>query len=247
MKWVGVMPYVYRPYSEACTKTMSNDFSKNVLFVDNTKHNEGIMKSHNRGVAYMKHQEADWLIIISAAIRFGKPGGMDFIEQLEKHPDHYAIHAASDNVVGGKQQSSRSGGKNAVYGWHLTAFHKTVFDNVGTWDCNFSNYGYDDLDLSVRLQKHYKGAPGWDTFPCDVADTTMSHSISLAKKNFQDEPKRLYYQRKWGVEPESNDIDEHYDHPFNDHTKPLDYWPEPSDSLSIQSVELATGRWDKDD
>ena len=201
MNWVGVMPYVYKPYFDECTATMAPDFKERILFVDNTVTNVGIMRSENIGVDYMRAAEADWLIILSAAIRFGPEGGLDFVEILEAHPDSYVIHAASSNVKGGMQQSGESGGANEVMGWHLTAFHRTLFDNIGIWDENFTPYGLDDIDLSLRIQKHYKGAPGWETYPCDVHDTKlMGHSLNLGGVQSAYHPRNSYFFRKWGRE-----------------------------------------------
>jgi GT2 family glycosyltransferase len=192
------------------------------------------MASHNKGIEFMKEKNADWLIIMSAAIRFGKNGGFDFIDVLENNPNHYVIHAGTPNSPLSIDQTKLKHQKNkeyqnGVYGWHLTAFSKDVFENIGTWDENFSPYGYDDIDLSVRIQKHYKGRAGWGTFPVQVSDTTMSHSISLGGLKTLDEPKASYFKRKWGVNAGGSNIDDYYDNPFNDVTKPLSWWPKDDD------------------
>lgn len=246
-KWIGVLPWVHKPYRDECVETMSPEFYKRVVEIDNSENNIGIMKSHNIGVVSMKAAQADWLIIISAAIRFGKNGGEDFIDILDKYPDHYVIHAASQNVKGGMQQDGESGGHNAVFGLHLTAFHRTVFDNIGTWDENFSNYGLDDIDLSLRLQKFYKGArneqgtPLWNTYPCDVGDTTMSHSINLGHiKGCAYPPRNAYFMRKWGRDGgEWQSMG--YEHPFGHPSLPLSFWPSPEHELSIHNNEFKPG------
>lgn len=254
MSFVAVLPWVYKPYRDACVQTMHSEFYQDVLEVDNSQENQGIMRSHNLGVEFMREMNADWLIVISAAIRFGRNGGMDFLDVLEANPDHYVIHAASENVKGGKQQTGEDGGRNEVFGLHLTAFHRTVFDNIGTWDENFSNYGLDDIDLSLRLQKYYKGAknangtPLWNTYPCDVGDTTMSHSINLAHiTGCAYPPRNAYFMRKWGRDGgqwESMG----YEHPFDDESKDLGYWPDRDDPLSIHNVEFApTSNWKFED
>lgn len=238
MKWAGVLPWVFRPYYLECIATMHPEFKKHVLFIDNTKKNIGIMASHNMGIEYMKEMGADWLVIISAAIRFGSAGGLDFIKQIEDHQDYHVIHAASENVVGGKQADPSGGGINEVFGWHLTAFNKSVFEAIGDWDENFSNYGFDDLDLSIRIRK---GIPNvkWNTYPCDVHDTTMSHSINLGKVESPSTPRMMYFKRKWNRETFDWQA-EAWPHPFNDPAKPLSYWPEPNDPLSIQNNEFIT-------
>jgi hypothetical protein len=236
-KYAVVLPYVHEPYFRACMKTVK--FPKeNLLVIDNTVNNVGIMRSHNMGIDFMRQRDADWLIILSAAVRFGKPGGLDFIDQLAAHDDHYVIHAASANVKGGKQHdgTKSGGGVNKVFGWHLTAFKREVFDNIGRWDENFSPYSLDDVDLSLRIQKFYRGAPGWDTYPIDVIDTTMGHSINLGGVKAPYEPREAYFKRKWNRGGgDWEDMGSEY--PFGDPTKPLSYWPQPDDPLSIHNNE----------
>src|ERR1039458_9355829 len=94
VKFVGVMPYVFLPYYHDCVATMHPDFKDNVLFVDNTVDNKGIMWGHNQGVLKMYEEDADWLVVISAGIRFGAPGGLDFVEQLDQHPDALLVHGS---------------------------------------------------------------------------------------------------------------------------------------------------------
>lgn len=241
MKYTVVLPYAYQPYFDECIKTCKFP-RENMLLVDNTVENMGIMKAHNLGVKKMYEDGADWLIILSAAVRFGEPGGLDFVKVLEDHPDHSVIHGASLNVEGGKQSNPNGGGGvNKIFGWHLTAFHRRVFDAIGVWDENFTPYGLDDIDLSLRIRK---GIPGvlWDTFPCDAADTTMSHSINLAHVKSAYPPRNDYFVRKWGREGGEWQNDG-YPTPFNDPEKPLSYWPEPGDPLSIHEVEFKKGEF----
>lgn len=224
MTYLVCLPYAYQPYFDACRATMKFP-EQNMLLIDNTVKNVGIMRAHNMGAQRVLDEQLDWLVIVSAAVRFGDPGGLDFIQVLADHMDHYVIHAATQNVVGGKQQESESGGRNGVFGWHLTAFKREVFENIGLWDENFSPYGFDDIDLSIRIQKHYKGKPGWDTYPVDVTDTTMSHSINLANVKSPSEPKIAYFKEKWGRYHGEWQI-EPFDHPFNDSALPLSFWPQ---------------------
>lgn len=243
MSYVVVVPYAWRPYFDEFIKTVRIP-RENMLLIDNTdiKKNVGIMKAHNMGVEFMRSRGADWLIIMSAAIRFGEEGGLDFIDILNQHPGYHVLHGASANVRGGKQQSDEpgGGGVNKVFGWHLTAFNKTVFDTVGIWDENFGPYGLDDIDMSLRIRKGFKETTKWDTYPCDVTDTTMSHSISLAGVKSSYPPRNEYFKRKWGRDG-AEWQNWGYDVPFNDHTKDLSYWPQPEDPRSIHSVEFKQG------
>lgn len=181
---------------------------ENVLEIDNTGRNLGIMASHNLGVDKMYEEDADWLIIMSAAVRFGPTGGLDFIETL-KTTNWKVVEAAP------------------VYGWHLIAFHRSVIDKVGYWDTNFTPYGYDDLDYSLRIRKAFKDDPDfkWEKDIIDIKDTIMGHSLRLGDVRPNDEALMDYYERKWGKRPGSGeDITNTYDHPFNDPSLDLKYF-----------------------
>lgn len=242
MKAVVVVPYAYLPYFDEFIKTLKISM-EDVLCIDNTNPatNLGIMKSHNMGVEFMYEKDADWLIIMSAAIRFGDKGGLDFLDVLEAHPGYHVIHGASENVTGGMQANpDGGGGHNKVFGWHLAAFSKEVFDTIGNWDENFTPYGLDDIDMSLRIRKGFKENTLWDTYPCDVTDTTMSHSINLASVKSSYPPRNEYFKRKWGREGgewQNNG----YELPFNDPTKTLAYCPLPDDPRSIWQVEYKNG------
>lgn len=231
MNWVGVLPYVHKPYFDECRKSMHPSFFKNVLCIDNTTENIGIMKSHNKGVEMM--EGADWLVVMSAAIRFGESGGRDFIDRLKENPDHHVLHG-----VGPKRDPL---GRVVPYGWHLVAFNKTVFEAIGKWDENFTPYSLDDIDMSLRIQKHFGKEVKWDKVPCDVSDTTSAHSINLGGVTATYEPRNRYFERKWGRDGGEWDKPA-YDHPFNDESKPLSWWPKPDDPLSIDKVEFKNGR-----
>lgn len=215
MKYVCVVPYAYAPYFQEFIKTCKIP-RENMLLINDTNPPGaiGIMKAHNMGIDFMKEKGADWLIVMSAAIRFGEQGGLDFLKILEQHPDHHVIHGASADAV-------ESG--NKVFGWHLVAFHRSVFETIGRWDENFSPYGFDDIDLSLRIRK---GMPDvkWEGYPCDVTDTTMSHSINLAGVEAPSGPRILYFVEKWGRHPGAYQLGS-YDTPFNDPEKSLAYWP----------------------
>lgn len=246
MSYVVCLPYVYQPYYDACRATMRFP-GENVLAIDNTVNNVGIMKAHNMGVAEMRERQADWLIIMSAAIRFGKNGGLDFLDILDDHQTYHVIHGASANVQGGMQSNPNGGGGvNKVFGWHFVAFNRKVFDRIGVWDENFTPYGLDDIDMSLRIRKGFGEETLWDTYPCDVFDTTMSHSINLANVKSSYPPRDNYFFRKWGRRGDEWQ-DNGFATPFNDPEAGLDYWPQPEDPRSIHQVEFKTMGWNYGD
>lgn len=228
MKYVAVVPYTYQPYLDEFMATCKFP-RENMLLIDNStaEKNIGVMASHNAGIDFMRKQGADWLIVISPAIRFGEKGGLDFLDVLREHPNYHVIHGASENVEGGKQADPKGGGHNKVFGWHLVAFNKTVFDAIGRWDQNFTPYGFDDIDMSLRIRKHFKEDTLWDTYPCDVTDTRMSHSLHFVPDvvgEASSAPRIAYFVEKWGRHPGAYQWDG-WEHPFNNPEHSLKYWP----------------------
>lgn len=228
MKYVVVVPYTYQPFFDEFMATCKLP-RENMLCIDNTtpEKNIGCMASHNRGIDFMRERGADWLIVISPAIRFGEKGGLDFLDILEQHPEYHVIHGASANVEGGQQSNPAGGGINKVFGWHLVAFNKKVFEAIGRWDENFTPYGFDDIDLSLRIRKHFKEATLWDTYPCDVTDTRMSHSLHFVPDvvgEAESAPRIAYFVEKWGRHPGAWQWDG-WEHPFNNPEHGLAYWP----------------------
>lgn len=228
MNWVAVIPYTYEPYFLEFMETCKLP-RENLLVIDNTtpEKNIGCMASHNRGIDFMKERGADWLIVISPAIRFGEKGGLDFLEVLEQHPDYHVVHGASENVEGGKQSDPVGGGVNKVFGWHLMGINKTVFEAIGRYDENFTPYGFDDIDLSLRIRKYFKESTKWDTYPCDVTDTRMGHSLHFVPGVVGEaaaQPRIMYFVEKWGRHPGAWQWDG-WEHPFNNPDHDLKYWP----------------------
>jgi len=233
MKYVCVLPYAYKPYYDEFVKTCKLE---NVIAIDNTVNNIGIMKSHNMGVKAMREAGADYLITLSACLRFGESGGLDFIEQLEKEKPFMA-HASG-------LWDGNGGIEPIALGWHFTAFSKAIFEKVGGWDTNFSNYGFDDVDLTIRIQKHFGKDYGLKVYPADFRHESTSHSISLADVKSPSTPRIMYFKRKWNKHP-GEWQEEGYSTPFNLDV-PLSYYPEPTDPLSIQNNEFILLGGDKD-
>lgn len=202
--YTAVLPWVYRPYRDAFAEMCRLD----VFEVDNSERNLGVMRSHNLGIDRMRDDGTEWLVVLSAALRFGPAGGLDFVDHLDRKAGHRAVEAAD------------------VFGWHLIAFHRSTIDAIGRWDPNFSPYGFDDIDLSVRYQLAFgNGGQLWDKVPVDVMDAGMGHSIKLAGVDAPAEPRIDYFRRKWGRHPGDGHLPT-YQHPFGDEANPVGYWPE---------------------
>lgn len=217
MKYVVVVPYAYKPYFDQFRATLKIP-AENCLFVDDTTPpgNIGIMHAHNQGIDFMKRTGADWLIVMSAGIRFGEAGGLDFIKLLEEHNDLHVINGAGVNLETGEVMAM---------GYHLTAFKADVFSTIGRWDENFTPYGFDDIDLMLRMKKGYQGALRADTFPVDMQHVSRSHSIEFGGVVAPSAPRIMYFVEKWGRHPGAYQWDG-WLHPFNNEEHSIKYWPE---------------------
>jgi len=204
-KVLVVMPYAVEEYARACLDTCRFvEGGHRMIVVDNAIHNNGIMRSHNYALDQLRDE--DWFVILSAALRFGAPGGLDFVDLLTERSDHGVVSARD------------------TYGWHLVGFRRDVVDAMGRWDENWSPYGYDDIDLSIRIHKllpHVR----WGAYPIDVTDMGMAHSINVGGVRPQPAAKLLrYFHSKWGVAPGS-EFDDYNNHPFGLASAHLNWWP----------------------
>lgn len=218
MKYLVSVPYTTEEYKDDFLKTCKLD---NICLIDNTSVNLGFPASTNINMKKFIDLGYDWFIVCGTSIRFGKSGGLDFIEALEK----------SNSLVVEAQ---------VVYGWHLIAFHRTIIQNIGLWDENFVPYGYDDLDYGLRIQKAFNdprieniklgdGLELWKKALIDVYDIGMGHSVKTGKVDFRpelNEETREYYKSKWGFYPGSGEtITNTYPFPFNNKEYDLTYFP----------------------
>jgi hypothetical protein len=185
---------------------MSDEVRSHVMVVDNTQVNIGVTPAWNQGVQQMMENGSDWLILISAAIRFDA-GGDDFISILEARKD-------TDNVLECEK----------VFGWHLIAFHRRVFDKVGLFDENMPIY-FSDIDWSLRIQKAFdKNDVFWDKVKIAVHDMGMAHGIKLAGVRENADKPIFYFVTKWGRHPGAWKLGS-YDTPFDDPANDIKFWP----------------------
>lgn len=219
MKYVIVVPYAYQPYFDEFVRTLKIP-RENCLFINDTNPpgGIGIMKAHNMGIDFMRERGADWLIVMSAGIRFGEQGGLDFIKLLEEHSDLHVINGAGRVTFEGEAEQV------IAMGYHLTAFKADVFSGIGRWDENFSPYGFDDIDLMLRMKKYFGNQLRVDTFPVDMAHVSRSHSIEFGKVEAPSGPRIAYFVEKWGRHPGAWQWDG-WPYPFNDEKNSIAYWP----------------------
>jgi hypothetical protein len=236
-KYVAVIPSIYQPYTDACVAGCKLD---NLIVVDNTVINIGVPASWNIGVRQMYETGADWTIIISASVRFGKPGGLDLVEAMGRYPDALAVEGGdydcSKTSYAGAWRKFDEKKRTPIdgFGWHLIAVHRRTFDAIGLFDENFwPGYG-EDTDFRHRMAVCYEGLlwdfdPLWPRVPIDGRVAYIGHGVDLGKAPFHcaksgngRETQMEYYARKWGGEPHSE-----WKYPFNDLDNPLSYWPTP--------------------
>lgn len=221
MKYAVCVPYAHKPYFDEFLDTLKIP-RENCLFIDDTNPvgGIGIMKAHNMGIDFAREHNADWLIIMSASIRFMEPGGMDFIEQLENNPPNALVVHGSGFWLDEAEGIT----KRIALGWHLTAFKMDVFNAIGRWDENFTPYGFDDVDLTLRMKKYFGNQYKVEVVPVDMNHVSTSHSIQLAKVEAPSDPRILYFCKKWGRHPGAWQWDG-WIYPFNNPDHGLDYWP----------------------
>lgn len=220
MRYAVVIPYAYKPYFDAFKATLKIP-EENCLFVDDTNPvgGIGIMKAHNMGIDFARTKDADYLIVMSAGIRFGEPGGLDFIKVIEDHPELLVINGAGRVTFDGEQEQV------IAMGYHCTAFKMDIFNAIGRWDSNFTPYGFDDIDLMLRMKKYFGNQYKVDSFPIDMAHVSRSHSIQLAGVISPSEPLIQYFTEKWGRHPGAWQWDG-WAYPFNNPEHSLAYWPD---------------------
>jgi len=196
INYVVCVPYNDKAWLDACLTTCKIP-SENIFPVDNTDQNKGVAASWNMGIDLMKKRDADWLILLSSSVRFGEPGGMDFINGL-------------DGLVGRLERRVESG-----LSYHLIAFHEGIFDTVGRFDENFYPCQWEDYDFNIRIERAY-GAFRVTKIFCDAKPEAYAHGTNLARGDAQ----RLinYCRAKWGSEqvPE-------FSEPFGKYS--VKYWP----------------------
>jgi len=194
---------------------------ENVLFVNNgnpevvpaginqffSGGNIGVAASWNLGAKAVLGSGIDWLVIASAAVRWGAPGGQDFIDGLEG----CSIAVTSE------------------LGWHLLAIHHETLDAVGLFDENFFPGYFEETDWLYRM--HLAGLPSprengrhWDHAHCDAEYGESSHALNRVPRlaiETQMNALGYYYQRKWAAKPGY----EVYTTPFGLDNYPIWKWP----------------------
>lgn len=201
MKYTCVMPWVIWNWKHEAVRRAKID----IHTIDNSLNNRGVPRSWNIGIDLMRANDADWLIVMSAAIRFGKPGGQDFIQLLESRPDHRVVSALG------------------TYGWHLIAFSREAIETAGRFDENFFPGYLEDIDYAIRMYRVKPDAP-WGAYAIDVEDAGMAHALRKARIPVDNEQIHSYFEHKWGCMP-GQEWETYANRPFMDDSNLIQYWP----------------------
>ena len=184
-----------------------------VAVYNTPRYNRGVAGSWNLGIEEALASEAEWLVLLSAAVRFGPPGGLDFLAALTdpnlEFPHGIPALEAGDGL-----------------GWHLIAFRRDLLLRVGYFDEMFLAY-MEDIDYSRRIQLAYgvdSMAPGfvgplWPKVPVDARLDSVAHGIKRGGVVIDFAGNERIYRAKWGG------LSQHevFDYPYNDPTLAGDF------------------------
>lgn len=222
-KALMVVPYIYKPYFDAFFETY--DGTPELLAIDNREHNAGVAGSWDQGIDEMRKRGADWLIVCSAAMRFGTPGGSDIQEQIDAHPDADIIRFApmtTAEVRFNPYDKAKNPPYPECFYWHLTAVNKRVFDRIGKFDPNFYPVYFEDTDYDLRIKK--AGNFNDIIAPIDAHSAGTGHAVQFAGVKSPSEPPIAYFAEKWGRHPSAAQLGE-YNYPFNNSKNSLAFFP----------------------
>ncbi len=215
--FVTLLPYVHEPSYWAMRETAHETLLAEALVLDNRKRNLGIAASRNIGALALAEQDADWLVEISPVTRFGPPGGLDFLDHLDKIDTYFGCWVVQSSTP---------------VNWHCIAWHRTAFERVGYFDENFWPVYGEDGDFSRRLHiaAEEDGRVGtWGCVDVDAWITMHGHSSKLAGIEIDQGPLWEYYVAKHGGRPGAETVLR----PFGNRKHGLDWWPKPPDVRSI--------------
>lgn len=200
MRWLLIVPVVHEPWARACwigLAQANHPEGCQLRLVDNTWENAGVPAAWNQGIDQCERDGHDWLVLCSAAIRWGTPGGSDMHEVLcSTDPD--GVWAVEASYVG----------------WHLIAFPMSTLRLVGRFDENFHPAYYEDNDYAyrIRLAEQQLGRREWPSVEIAAASAGHAHAVNMGLVRANPGECLAYYERKWGGPPGR----ETFTHPYND-------------------------------
>jgi len=222
LAFVAVLPAIDPTLAHACIKSLHPEIRARLLLVDNTEtgriahvhrqglaaiyesgRNLGVASSWNLGVKLMADHGADYLLILSQSIRFGRARGIDLLAKVEKRKPAWIAHSQ--------------------FGWKCLVISAGTFAQVGRFDPIFHPAYREDTDFLYRMGRAGLPSPrenGGELMHVMVDATSAGDAETigrgLVKVNFA-ENQRLYV-RKWGGDQGDETFRRPYDDPDLDWT-----------------------------
>lgn len=213
MSYLILIPSILNSWTQDCLASLSPLVGPHdVEIVDNSQLNRGVASSWNIGVDRVLAEKRDWLILCSAAVRFGPAGGCDFLNAVD---EQYAAHAVEAD-----------GG----LGWHLIAFSRITLERTGRFDENLYPAYEEDLDYSRRMQLAFGGRDvlRWPKVDVDARLAGVAHGIQEAHVYVDFVGLERYMARKWNGHKDGWD-QQGFVKPFDDPQHDWRWWPTPPD------------------
>jgi hypothetical protein len=227
---ITVLPALNAEWAHACCESMHADLRIQTLVVDNTRdglpdepiarwvyrdpadRNVGVAASWNVGLDLAESEGANWLIVISEAIRFGETGGLDLLDALSK----CEVANYEQWFDGGPQVTYPIVHANE-FGWHLQAIARPTWERVGAFDPIFKPAYFEDTDYLYRmglagLPSPRENGGQFHHVTLDASDLGNGHSLSQRLVEVRMGDLEGLYVAKWG----GRQGHETFTHPYND-------------------------------
>lgn len=206
-----IIPSVVQGYTDACFASLAPAVQANTSIIDNSQTNIGVPASWNVGVRYVLDNNIDYLVIVSAAMRF-QNGLRDLAAKIESEQDAWGI--------------------DTQHGWHCIALSRKVFAAVGLFDETFFPAYYEDTDFIRRMELAGIHSPV-AAYPSKLLkidiDATCVEVAHAYKSGVHVDflANRAYFIKKWGAESSyksQSSRDKLFPFPFNNPANTLAYW-----------------------
>jgi hypothetical protein len=157
---IWCLPSIDPEWRDACMASLHPTIRTRLLLVDNSTDNAGIATSWNLGILKAERVGAEWLVLLSECMNFGRYGGLDFERRLTPP------------------------WTDCGYNWHLIAYHIDTLHAVGRFDETYWPGYFEDQDYERRLELSGFPSPrGLDRSRppiegIDVTERGSGHSIA---------------------------------------------------------------------
>jgi hypothetical protein len=183
------------------------------IYRDPDGHNLGVARSWNVGIRRGLDTGCDYIVLMSACMRFGPILHTTWRRQMETFWGETVIEADG-------------------HSWHLIAFHRRVFEAVGLFDENFYPAYFEAIDFGYRMRLRDMEY-GWRHVWVNALSADVGHGaktgVSLPAPPLLD-----YYREKWN----GDKGEERYVLPFG--SREIGWFPEHSVPELAEKYRLET-------